>query len=56
MKDTGVARSIKALSGNTNIDAHALLEALGPVRGMLYFHLLLGRMRKLTPAQKEAAV
>jgi DNA-3-methyladenine glycosylase II len=47
MKDSGVARSLRALSGNPNIDAHALLEHLGPVRGMLYFHLLLGRMRNL---------
>jgi DNA-3-methyladenine glycosylase II len=47
MKDSGVARSLKALSGNPNVDAHALLEALGPVRGMLYFHLLLGRIHNL---------
>lgn len=47
MKDSGVARSLKALSGDPNIDAHALLEALGPARGMLYFHLLLGRIRNL---------
>jgi DNA-3-methyladenine glycosylase II len=47
MKDSGVARTIRLLSGNPNIDAHALLEALGPVRGMLYFHLLLGRIRNL---------
>jgi|SRR5579884_836125 len=47
MKDSGVARSLKALSGNPGLDAHALLEALGPVRGMLYFHLLLGRIHNL---------
>jgi DNA-3-methyladenine glycosylase II len=50
MKDSGVARSLRLLSGDPLIDAHALLEALGPVRGMLYFHLLLGRMRNLLPA------
>jgi DNA-3-methyladenine glycosylase II len=49
MKDSGVARSIKALAGNQVADPPALLERLGPVRGMLYFHLLLGRMRNLTP-------
>jgi len=47
MKDSGVARTIKLLSGDLEIDTHALLEALGPVRGMLYFHLLLGRLSAL---------
>lgn len=47
MNDSGVARSIKALSGNEGTDAAALIEALGPLRGMLYFHLLLGRTRNL---------
>jgi DNA-3-methyladenine glycosylase II len=56
LKDSGVARSLKALSGNTEIDAHALLEALGPVRGMLYFHLLLGRVHNLGPLREEPAV
>lgn len=50
MKDSGVARSLRLLSGNPSLDAHALLEALGPYRGMLYFHLLLGRVRNLVPA------
>jgi DNA-3-methyladenine glycosylase II len=47
MKDSGVARSLRALSGDPNIDAHSLLEHLGPMRGLLYFHLLLGRIRNL---------
>ena len=47
MKDSGVARSLALLSGEPQIDAHALLEALGPTRGMLYFHLLLGRIHNL---------
>lgn len=57
MKDSGVARSIRLLSAEPNIDAHAVLEQLGPVRGMLYFHLLLGRMRNLTatPPDSELA-
>lgn len=56
MKDSGVARSLKALSGNTDIDTHSLLEALGPVRGMLYFHLLLGRVHKLAPSPEDYTV
>jgi DNA-3-methyladenine glycosylase II len=56
MKDSGVARSIRVLSGDPNPDAHALLEQLGPVRGMLYFHLLLGRIRNLTPAAADSEV
>lgn len=54
MKDSGVARTIKILSGNPEIDAHALLEALGPVRGMLYFHLLLGRIHNMLPGAEDA--
>jgi len=50
MKDSGVARSIKVLSGNHDTNVAQLLEALGPVRGMLYFHLLLGRIRNLAPS------
>jgi DNA-3-methyladenine glycosylase II len=56
MKDSGVARSLRLLSGDPLIDAHALLEGLGPVRGMLYFHLLLGRMRNLVPAARDSEV
>ncbi len=53
MKDSGVARSLRLLSGNPLLDAHELLESLGPVRGMLYFHLLLGRTRNLVPAATD---
>lgn len=49
LKDSGVARSLRLLSGEAEPDAAALLEALGPVRGMLYYHLLLGRLRNLLP-------
>jgi DNA-3-methyladenine glycosylase II len=49
MRDSGVARTVKALSGDAELDLDALLEILGPVRGMLYYHLLLGRLRNLTP-------
>ena len=54
MKDSGVARSIKLLSAQPAVDAYALLEALGPVRGMLYFHLLLGRIRNLTATPPDS--
>ncbi len=43
-KDSGVARSLKELSGEPAIDADSILDALGPQRGMLYYHLLLGRL------------
>lgn len=43
--DSGVARALRELSGDPGIDEDELLSALGPVRGMLYFYLLLGRLR-----------
>lgn len=56
MKDSGVARSLRLLSGDPNLDAHALLEHLGPSRGMLYFHLLLGRIRNLVAEPADSQV
>ena len=47
--DSGAERAIKLLSGNPKIDATGVLERLGSVRGMLYFHLLLGRLHGITP-------
>lgn len=47
LRDSGVARTIRVLSGDPEIDLNAVLETLGPQRGMLYFHLLLGRLRGL---------
>lgn len=49
MRDSGVARTIKLLSGDPAIEVDAVLDRLGPVRGMLYYHLLLGRIRNLVP-------
>ncbi|MGZ3510494.1 MAG: hypothetical protein ACXVAC_19240, partial [Vulcanimicrobiaceae bacterium] len=49
MGDSGVARSIRLLTGDPNAQVDGVLEALGPTRGMLYFHLLLGRLRNLVP-------
>ena len=54
MKDSGVARSLRLLSADPHVNAHALLERLGPVRGMLYFHLLLGRIRNLTATPPDS--
>jgi DNA-3-methyladenine glycosylase II len=56
LKDSGVAQSLRALSGDSELDAAALLDALGPVRGMLYFHLLLGRMRNLAPVPDDSGL
>ena len=53
MGDSGVARSVKLLSGDTTVDVGAVLKALGPLRGMLYYHLLLGRTRNLVPVPQD---
>ena len=47
LRDSGVARTLTLLAGNRNVDQAELLERLGPVRGMLYYHLLLGRLAAL---------
>jgi DNA-3-methyladenine glycosylase II len=44
--DSGAARKMKLLSADAAIDSHGLLAALGDTRGMLYFHLLLGGLRR----------
>jgi DNA-3-methyladenine glycosylase II len=51
--DSGVARALRELSGEANVDEQALLEILGPVRGLLYFHLLLGRLCNLVPGRAD---
>lgn len=53
LRDSGVARTAALLSGDPGVDLDAVLEALGPTRGMLYYHLLLGRLRNLTPAAAD---
>lgn len=45
MGDTGVAQNIKLLSGDPHIELEEVLHSLGDMRGMLYFHLLLGKLR-----------
>ncbi|HET8877401.1 MAG TPA: hypothetical protein VFO53_13810 [Casimicrobiaceae bacterium] len=42
--DTSVASSIALLAGSAPLDVQRVLDDLGPQRGMLYFHLLLGRL------------
>ncbi|HUA08937.1 MAG TPA: hypothetical protein VMA98_06650 [Candidatus Acidoferrales bacterium] len=49
MRDSGVARTAALLSGDPSLDLERVLDALGATRGMLYYHLLLGRLRNLTP-------
>ncbi len=44
MRDSGVARSLRELAGDPEVDAERILAVLGPQRGMLYYHLLLGRL------------
>lgn len=47
LRDSGVARSLALLAGDMHVDQADLLERLDDTRGMLYYHLLLSRMRKL---------
>ena len=49
LRDSGVARSIVKAAGGA-VDLNRVLERLGPVRGMLYYHLLLARLHGLQPA------
>jgi len=42
--DTSVARNLALVAGSAPLDVMAVLEALGPERGMLYYHLLLARL------------
>ena len=42
--DTSVARNLRLVGGPPLLDVETLLDTLGPERGMLYYHLLLGRL------------
>lgn len=44
LNDSGVASNIALLAGSAPFDLPRVLDALGSQRGMLYFHLLLGRL------------
>ncbi len=45
MGNTGVAQNIKHLSGDPQINLEEVLLEPGDMRGMLYFHLLFGKLR-----------
>lgn len=42
--DSSVVRNLALLGGSAPRDAEGVLDALGPSRGMLYYHLLLARL------------
>lgn len=44
MNDSGVMRNLTLVSGTASLDVSRVLDALGPQRGMLYYHLLLARL------------
>ncbi len=44
LNDTSVARNVRFVAGERSVDVPATLEALRPCQGMLYYHLLLGRL------------
>ena len=52
LNDSGVAASLKVISGDATVDLDRLLLQLGDQRGMLYFHLLLGRLAKAGGIQR----
>jgi DNA-3-methyladenine glycosylase II len=56
MNDSGVARSVRDLSGRADVDVPALLALLGEQRGMLYYHLLLGRLAARGDVELAATV
>jgi DNA-3-methyladenine glycosylase II len=44
LNDKSVAKNVALIAGSAPFDAERVLNDLGPQRGMLYFHLLLGRL------------
>ena len=44
MNDSSVARNLAFVAGSAAVDVERVLSALGPQRGMLYYHLLLARL------------
>lgn len=44
MNDSGVAKSLRTLTGESEVEPEPVLAALAPQQGMLYYHLLLGRL------------
>ncbi len=56
LNDTSVARNVRIVAGDVSVDVPATLAALQPCQGMLYYHLLLGRLeaRGKTPGSSAA--
>jgi len=44
MNDSGATASLRTLSGDPAIEAEPVVSALVPQQGMLYYHLLIGRL------------
>jgi DNA-3-methyladenine glycosylase II len=44
MNDSGAAAGLRKLSGDPTVEVEPIIEALRPQQGMLYYHLLLGRL------------
>lgn len=44
MNDSGATAGLRNLSGDPTIEAEPIIDALRPEQGMLYYHLLLGRL------------
>jgi DNA-3-methyladenine glycosylase II len=44
MKDSGVAKALRTMTGDPTTQAEPVIDALRPQQGMLYYHLLLGRL------------
>ncbi|HEX3466668.1 MAG TPA: hypothetical protein VHT05_01055 [Candidatus Elarobacter sp.] len=44
MKDSGATALLRSLSNDPAIEVEPIIEALAPQQGMLYYHLLLGRL------------
>ncbi len=46
MNDSGATALLRSLSGDPAVAVEPIVEALAPQQGMLYYHLLLGRLAK----------
>ncbi len=44
MNDSGVAKALRTMTGDPATQAEPVIDALRPQQGMLYYHLLLGRL------------
>jgi len=44
MKDSGAEAGLRKLSGDPDVRVEPIIAALSPQQGMLYYHLLLGRL------------